>query len=172
MLGKFESVFQGGWLTGVCWEGCRLSARSHTLIFQRCDVPHREENIPATILIVIFVPRTIEKAQFPNSLRGRRVDKKFHLNVSEGQSRRNIVWEGAPLRMRLFFPSRRTELAHKRHPIITQMSKKSYAGGSRASSDTNGNLLNQSLMGIMGAGSGEWVLGHVGTHLEEGIPGG
>lgn len=64
------------------------------------------------------------------------------------------MWEEIPLRMGLVFPSRRTKLAHKRHPIITQMNKKSRAAGSPASSNTDGKLWNQRLMGILGAGRG------------------
>lgn len=76
----------------------------------------------------------------------------------------DVVWEEIPLRMGLVFPSRRTKLAHKRHPIITQMNKESCAAGIPASSNTNGKLRNQRWMGILGAGGGSvsWgIWGHI-----------
>lgn len=84
----------------------------------------------------------------------RRVDKKSCLNASEGQNRMDAAWEETPLGMGLVFPSRRTKLVHKRHPIITQMNKESWAAGSPAPSNTDGKLWNQRLMGSLGTGGG------------------
>jgi hypothetical protein len=81
----------------------------------------------------------------------------------------DTVWEEIPLRLRLFFPSRRKDLAHKRHCVITQMNKKRCVCGSQAYFHTNGNLLNQSLMGMVGR---KCIPGHLGTHLEDGLSGG
>lgn len=137
---------------------------------QRCDIPGIEENTPAITLITLFAPRTTESdINCPNSLERRGMDKKFCSDASRWQHHMDTVWEEIPLRLRLFFPSRRKDLARKWYPVITQMNKKSCACGSQASFHTNENLLNQSLMGTVGR---KWVLGHLGTHLAQGLPGG
>lgn len=83
-------------------------ASCHLFIFQRCDVPHIEENTPTITLIILFALRTTESnLNCPDSLKRREMDKKFRSNASKWQTHADAGWEEIPLRLRLLSPKER-----------------------------------------------------------------